>query len=334
MRSLNTGLLMAGAVVLTACGQEAAEPPPAATELAPPPSVAVPPPAPTPVADTGLPDRIVAERGGFIPEGIEWDTANRRLLVGSLAEGTVFEIANDGSLTPFVSDDALVSSVGLEADEPRDRLLVANSDSAAFGGQAAGQAMLGVFSLTSGERIAMVDLGPLAEGASSYFANDLTVTDDGTVYVTDTINNVIYRVDTDYNASLFYAFEPAEGLGLNGIVAHSDGYLIVVASSGNGTLYRIPLDNPDAAAPIALDAPATGADGLDWTSSGQLASISNSTSSVVLYESSDGWVSATTAGTATFEGQATTGTEVDDAFYVVQPHFTDPEQPVILRAEF
>ncbi len=29
-----------------------------------------------------LPGMIVAERGGFIPEGVEYDTANRRLLTG------------------------------------------------------------------------------------------------------------------------------------------------------------------------------------------------------------------------------------------------------------
>src|SRR6185503_17251502 len=48
---------------------------------------------------------------------------------------------------------------GIEADEPRDRLLVTNSDRAAFGGDAAGQAKLGVYNLTTGERLAMVDLG-------------------------------------------------------------------------------------------------------------------------------------------------------------------------------
>ena len=82
---------------------------------------------------------ITAERGGFIPEGIEYDQANGRFLTGSLAEGTIFEIERDGSVVPFIRDAELVSSVGIEADEPRDRLLVANSDRAAFGGDAAGK---------------------------------------------------------------------------------------------------------------------------------------------------------------------------------------------------
>ena len=90
------------------------------------------PPPPPPAAPKG--EVITVERGGFIPEGIEYDQANGRFLTGSLAEGTIFEIERDGSVVPFIRDAELVSSVGIEADEPRDRLLVANSDRAAFGG--------------------------------------------------------------------------------------------------------------------------------------------------------------------------------------------------------
>jgi hypothetical protein len=61
--------------------------------------------------------------------------------------------------------------------------------------------------------------------------------------------------------------------------------------------------------------------------------VSNSTSSVLAYDSSDAWETAELVGTATFEGQATTGAVVDDAIYVIQPHFSDPEPPVVLRVD-
>jgi hypothetical protein len=335
MNALQAGLIITGTALLAACGQETATPPAAEAPAAAPPAAAAPA-APAPAAGTsGMQERIVAERGGFIPEGIEYDHANGRFLTGSLAEGTIFEIAGDGSMTAAVSDPALVSSVGIEVDEPRDRLLVANSDRAAFGGQSQGQAMLGVYNLTTGERLAMVNLGPLAGGGDgAFFANDVAVTAGGVAYVTDTMRNVIYEVDGNYEASLFHRFEPMEGLGLNGIVAHADGYLIVVANGGEGVLYKVPLDDPGAAAAVSLDQPVIGADGLDWTEEGALAVTSNSTSSVVLLESTDSWSSARTVATASFDGQATTGTRVEDEFYVVQPHFNDPEQPVILRAVF
>lgn len=281
-----------------------------------------------------IPARIVMERGGLIPEGIEFDAVQRRILTGSLVDGTIYEVATDGTLTAFIVDEDLVSSVGIEADEPRDRLLVANSDRSVFGGEGPGIAKLGVYRLSTGERIAMVDLGAVAGGddESIVFANDVTVDDAGNAYLTDTWTNVVYRVDADYRASVLYRFEPATGLGLNGIVHHDDGFLIVVAIGGQGLLYRIPLDDPASAEPIELSEPATGADGLVWSAAGQLVVVSNSTSSALAYASDDGWRTAELVGEAGFEGQATTGAAIDDDIYVVQPHFNDDEPPVILRA--
>jgi sugar lactone lactonase YvrE len=282
-----------------------------------------------------MPSRIVMERGGLIPEGIEFDTTARRFLTGSLAEGTVYEIAADGSVLPFVVDSELVSSVGIEADEPRDRLLVANADRSVFDGQGPGLARLGVYRLSTGERIAMVDLGAVAgrDEDGTVFVNDVTVGDDGTAYLTDTYMNLIYRVDTAYAASVLYRFEPRTGLGLNGIVHHRNGFLIVVANGGQGLLYKIPLDDPESAQPIELDQPATGADGLLWSADGRLVVVSNSTSSALAYASNDGWNSAALVGTSGFEGQATTGAAVGDDIYIVQPHFNDQEPPVILRTD-
>lgn len=330
------GLAIVAASLIAACTPEAEAPPtPTAAPPPPPAAVAPAPPASSGMIGAGIPDVIVAERGGFIPEGIEFDQANRRFLTGSLAEGTIFQVHNDGSLTSVVRDAELVSSVGIEVDEPRDRLLVANSDRAAFGGDSSGQAKLGVYNLTTGERLAMVDLGALVGDAdSTYFANDVAVADDGTAYITDTMMNVVYQVDPDYTPSVFYEFEAMEGLGLNGIVYHEDGYLVVVASGGAGTLYKIPLSNPQAAAQVQIAEPPAGADGLVWTAAGELASISNSTSSVVTLSSSDDWASATVTGVASFEGQATTGAAVDGDVYVVQPHFADEDAPTILKAVF
>ena len=91
---------------------------------------------------------------------------------------------------------------------------------------------------------------------------------------------------------------------------------------------------PKRRSPWRSNEPVNGSDGLVWTADGSLASISNSTSSVVLLTSSDDWASAARTGVASFEGQATTGAAVDGDVYVVQPHFNDPEQPEILRAVF
>ena len=314
-------IAVAGAL-FAACGSEPEAPEEAAA--APPPETAPGPPM--------LPDVIVAERGGFIPEGVEYDMDNGRLLTGSLSEGTVFQLHEDGRVTPLVADPDLVSSVGIEADELRGRLLVANSDRSVFQGESRGQAMLGVYDLATGERIAMVDLAAAVGDAgdeAAFFANDVAVADDGAAYVTDTRMNLIYRVDADYAASVFHRFDD-DGAGPNGIVEHPAGYLLVARGAA---LWKVPLADPAAAAAVALPEEIPGQDGMVW-SAGRLAIVSNSANRVVALTSADDWTTADLAGVAAYETQATTAAVVGDDVYVVHPHFADDDPPSVSRVEF
>ena len=290
--------------------------------------------APPPAAPQG--EVITAERGGFIPEGIEYDQANGRFLTGSLAEGTIFTIERDGSVVPFIRDAELVSSVGIEADEPRDRLLVANSDRAAFGGDPAGQAKLGVYNLTTGERLAMVDLGAVlgTPAPPKFFANDVTVDGDGNAYVTDTMNGVVYRVTRDHQASVLHRFtDLPQGAQLNGIVYHDGGYLLVVA--GEHT-YKVPVANPAATTKVNVTEPVGGQDGIVWAADGRLVATSNSGTEprLVAFRSNDDWATAQRAGVAVLAGQATTAAAVGEEVWAVHPHFADAELPTIEQGVF
>ena len=315
---MRTSLALVAAALLAGCGTEPAPPP------APDPE---PPAAPMDL----LPESIVAERGGFIPEGVEYDMMNGRLLTGSLAEGSVFEMHADGRVTAHVSDPELVSSVGIEADEPRDRLLVANADRSVFQDGGTGQAKLGVYNLTSGERIAMVDLAAVAGAGDDavHFANDVAVADDGTAYVTDTRALILYQVGSDYAASVLHRFEDG-GAGPNGIVHHPGGYLLVARGAA---LWKVPLDDPTGAAEVALPEEIPGQDGMVW-SAGRLAVVSNSGNRVVALTSSDDWTTAVIAGVAPYETQATTAAVVGDHVYVVHPHFADEDPPSVARVAF
>ncbi|HEX6995979.1 MAG TPA: SMP-30/gluconolactonase/LRE family protein [Gammaproteobacteria bacterium] len=323
------------AASLAACTDEPEVSPSVEPEASAPAADAQPesPPAAQPAADAGaLPDTIVIERGGFIPEGIEYDTANGRILVGSLAEGTVFEIAPDGTMTPVIEDMDLVSSVGIEVDEERNRLLVSNADSSVFGpnAQGPGQAKLGIYDLETGERQAMVDLAAAITDApddARHFANDVAVGADGTAFVTDTMMNLIYRVGSDNEASVLHRL--GDGAAPNGIVYHDGGFLLVVG--GDGNLYKVPVDDPASTSQVMLPEPIQGGDGMVWTADGRLAVVSNSESRVIALASDDDWTTARIAGTASFEGQGTTAAVAGDDLLVVKPHFNDQDPPSIER---
>jgi sugar lactone lactonase YvrE len=309
-----------GIALAAGCSQQPA-PPPAAPAAAPP------------AAPAG--QVIVAKRGGFIPEGVEYDIANGRFLTGSLAEGTIFEFKRDGSIVPFVTDPELKSSVGIEVDEPRDRLLVANSDRAVFQPGNVGQAKLGVYSLTTGERLAMVDLAAVIGTPSdppAYFANDLTVDGDGNVYVTDTRQNVVYRVTPDYRASVLHRFTGLpEGVALNGIVYDEGGYLLVVA---NEHIYKVPVANPDGTTEVKVAEPVPNQDGAVWAANGHLVVVSNNTATAVELVSNDDWATARRAAAAALVGPATTAAAVGSEIWVVHPHFNDQDPPSLEQAVF
>lgn len=327
MSPRHTAWLAACITLAVACTPEPEE------AAAPEPAAATPPaPAAQTAADDTIPATITAERGGFIPEGIEYDQANERFLTGSLAEGSIFTIGLDGSVTPFIEDPELVSSVGIEVDEPRDRLLAANSDRGVFGGDATGHAKLGIYNLTTGAKIAMVDLGAaLTNPTGSFFANDVAVDNDGNAYVTDTMQSVVYRVDTNNEVSVLHRFEPMSQL--NGIVYHDDGYLLVAAGA---RLFKVPVMNPGGTTEVMVAEPVPGSDGLVWASGGRLVITSNAADNprVVALTSNDDWATAQTAGVARMMGQVTTAAAAGDDIYAVHPHFADADPPSIERANF
>jgi len=311
----NIALIIAAGCLVAACGKKDGDVSAEATTAEP---------TATAVA-TALPEQITINTPGFLPEGVEYDTLNKRFLVGSIAQGTVFVVGEDGALTPFIQDPDLKSSIGIEVDEERNRLLVANSDGAVFQGQP-GQAKLGIYQLDTGERIAMVDLaaaGPT--GAKAHFANDIAVGPDGSAYVTDSMARVVYKVDANNVASVFLP-DPSKGgpYMLNGIAAHPSGYL-VVAESTAGDLYKVPLDKPEAVSKVKLPEAMNGADGILWHGNGNLLVVRNDASnSIYALSSTDDWATANVAAKGTYAVQATTAAVAGDDVYVVHPHFGDP----------
>lgn len=281
--------------------------------------------------DDELPVLVMAARTGMHPEGIEWDAANERFLTSSNGgEGTIFAIADDGTVTPFIEDDDLVSTIGIHIDRENARLLVCNSDLTIFNDpEAAGVAQLGSYDLNTGERLYFVDLGALL-GEGRHFCNDVTSDADGNAYVTDSLSPVIYQVTPDGEASIFIEDEQliGEGFGLNGIEYHPDGYLLV-AVSGTGSLYKIPLDDPQALAQVELGE-AFSADSIVLHPNGNLIAVvttfngaSRANTEVLEVASNDDWEAAEIINRVPTDPDVTTAAVRDEAVYVVNSHFSE-----------
>jgi sugar lactone lactonase YvrE len=293
---------------------------------------------------TPIPNKIDFTKEALYPEGVSHDARGERFLVTSLRFGTIGSVTYNGSYTPFIEDNDLISTIGIKADEPRNRVLVAVSDPGAglrTSPATAGKlAALGIYNLTSGTRIKWVNLGALRPGMA-HFANDLAIDPEGNVYVTDSFSPIIYKVDVNGNASVFlenerFVTQPGE-FGFNGIVYHPSGYLIV-AFSKERKLFKFPVANPSGYSEVNLNTPLMGPDGLLLSNNGkQLIVVNNAggvmPGKVMSFNSGDTWATATL--TSTYETGAvfpTTATAYKKEVFVLYAYlnrlFSNIQPPV------
>ena len=244
-----------------------------------------------------LPQEVIINEPALFPEGVAYDPYSNHFLVSSVTRGTIGTVDDQGNYEIFVEDDDFVTTLGLEVDEHRQRLLVCVADA-----NTGSVAALGSYDLRSGERLFLADLTPVAGDAAAYLANDVAVDPYGNAYVTDSFLPIIYKVDQRGEASVFLrdeAFQPSApgAIGLNGIAYHPDGYLIA-AFSETATLYKIPVDSPANFTAIDVQAGAvTTPDGLSFSKDYQSLEVVNNerggdNGRVTVIGSSDQWATA------------------------------------------
>lgn len=269
---------------------------------------------------------ILVASPSLYPEGIDHNSKTGEFLLGSIRSGKVVAIAPDGKVRTVISDDRLVSVVGIRVDPARGRVHVTNSDYGVAERSVEASkfvtAALGIYDLETGKSIHFVDLSQLLPG-EKHFINDVAVDSAGNAYATDSLAAAIYKITPDGMASVFLANERFRGQGfsMNGIQFHPGGYLLVGKKS-DGALFKVPLEQPEKFSQVELPRPLVGQDGLVLASPTELVAITNRIGSNAYNKayrlvSSDDWASARVEGeTALEDGYATTGTIKDGRLFV------------------
>lgn len=257
------------------------------------------------------------------PESVTYSAKQDVFLLGSVTQGLVAKVDKAGAYTPFISDDRLVSTVGLLVDDESNTLWVTNSDPGAGARTAAATqgtlAAIATYDATTGAPKAYYDLGGLSEGA--HFANDIALDDAGNAYVTDSFAPVIYKIDTEGKASIFAQdplFLAGEGFNLNGIAWHEDGYLLV-GKYNSGEMFRISTTDPTDIEQVKLPEALVGADGFHLVDGQHLLVAQNlAANRTVELTSTDGWQSATITHEVPSElSMPTAAVTVGDETYVL-----------------
>jgi len=263
------------------------------------------------------PDTITINAPGLMPEGVEYDATRGQFLVGSISQSSVSAVADDGTLTPILQDPKLKSIIGLEIDAPRNRLLFGSTDMAMVG-------QLGIYDLTTGAEIHVVDLAALTPDASGHFPNDVAVDADGNAYVADSAAGVFYKVDVDGNASIFLQDPSFAGsFILNGIAYNPNGYLVAVRSPD---LIKIPLDNPQSFSVVQVDGDVQGGDGIIFSDANTLVAAVGNPKHVVQLTSNDDFATATITGDFQVAPDSATTVAIRDGVpYLTDAQFSKPD---------
>ncbi|WOL15986.1 hypothetical protein Cni_G24768 [Canna indica] len=235
----------------------------------------------------------------WVHECTKWDADGRRFLASTFLGGGVVDLtASDpdavgGALTEriVVSDPDAAGNVslGIAIDRKRSRLLVAYTNFRGYRSSSVAAYDLGSF-----ERLFFTGLsGPDDEDS---FADDVTVDEDGNAYVTDAKSNKIWKVGLNgefisiirskvfiQTKEWYYNF-----VGLNGIVYHPDGYLLVIHTA-SGYLFKVNTANEEVSV-VKVSGSLFMGDGMELLSPTKL--IVAGTVSAKLVESSDGWETA------------------------------------------
>lgn len=178
------------------------------------------------------------------PESVTVDPATGDFYVGSVKDGTIFRgKVGSGQFSVFSPAGADGRSMATGMFYAEGRLVVA--------GRQTGQIF--IYDTKSGRLIDRFHNG--LEGADKTFLNDTTFAADGSGYVTDSVNPVLYRVAPAaggrYRLEEFLKYDNtpikwvsaagAPGINTNGIVATPDGRYLIVAKRNENALYRIDL---------------------------------------------------------------------------------------------
>ena len=179
------------------------------------------------------------------PEGGAFDPATGSFFVGSLGHGNITRVSPEGTESVFYAGTGETArfTLGMQIDATRNRLWVCTTKDSL--------GSLWIFDLASGARTANIDLTVANPEAA---CNDVLLTADGSVLVSDRENHHIYHVDTAGTVRV-WADDPLLGgavVSLNSMDFTPDGKYLLTATYLEPALIRVTVANPREVKKVAL----------------------------------------------------------------------------------
>ncbi|MCE9659816.1 MAG: hypothetical protein K8R60_14745 [Burkholderiales bacterium] len=204
----------------------------------------------------------------LIPEGIAWDAARKRFLVGSIAQRKIVAVERRGKTRDFSRpEDGLDAVLGLAVDARRRRIYAVSTNGFEDSARTARRNAVVVYDLGRGRKVARHDVPEALQ------LNDVAVAADGTLYVSDSEAGSLFRMRPGERRFTLFGTAGA-ARGANGVAVAPDGTVYVTLSTGIGRIE--PRDGRLARLPQPDSVVSGGIDGLYWHE-GDLIGVQNST---------------------------------------------------------
>jgi len=178
----------------------------------------------------------------LIPEGIAYNPKTETFYISSMYKSKIISYKN-GEIKNFKKEeeDNLSSVIGMEVNEKREELVAVSSYGIYNRNQKISQDRFGfsalfIYNLKTGDLKNKFEL-PIKE---AHFLNDLTIDDNGDIYITDSHHPSVYILENSFKALVKFV-ELSNYNFPNGITISPDQKYIFVATSGN--ILRINLNN-------------------------------------------------------------------------------------------
>ena len=266
---------------------------------------------------SNIKDYILTEKD-IIPEGVAFDEATQTIYVSSTYKRKIVAVDKDGNVRDFISEaqDDIKSVIGMEVDKERnclwavsceaaDVLPLKNSDEKKW------TSSVYQFDLNDGKLVKKYLLNK-----DSVFLNDLTVADDGTVYVTESVKKGLYVIKPGLDSLQLFMQIGTPYQFINGICfTDKPGFLFVASTEG---IIRIDLASkaysllPEISSLKALDI-----DGLTFWDNCFIAHQSTAVVRFYLSSARDSIIKADTLDTGHEFDASTTGEVANGNYYFI-----------------
>lgn len=163
---------------------------------------------------------------------LAWDAKHKSLLVGSARNGAIHRLDEKGKLTDFIAAGSNPNLWGVDAlgvDSAHDKLYVATSASPKFEkftADNANKSSLLEYELSSGKFVRKI-----APSDTPRAFNDIAVSDNGTVYVSDGAHRIVYKLEGN---ALKPVVQNAKLSAISAITVSGNGRMLYIADFALG----------------------------------------------------------------------------------------------------